>query len=84
MFKLTDNSYREISAHLIRYLMFHSVGLCYRHNLTTLVRSHECKHEGYETVHNGNVSFIPASCFVNVRLFWFFKGDNSLFCIELL
>ena len=28
-----------------------------RHNLTTLVRSHECKHEGYEIVHNGNVSW---------------------------
>lgn len=27
-----------------------------RHNLTTLVRSHECKHDGYEIVHNGNVS----------------------------
>ena len=27
-----------------------------RHNLTTLVRSHECKSEGYEIVHNGNVS----------------------------
>ncbi|CRK98102.1 CLUMA_CG011470, isoform A [Clunio marinus] len=26
-----------------------------RHNLTTLVRSHECKSEGYEIVHNGNV-----------------------------
>lgn len=25
-------------------------------NLTTLVRSHECKSEGYEIVHNGNVS----------------------------
>lgn len=28
-----------------------------RHNLTTLVRSHECKHDGYEIVHNGNVSW---------------------------
>ena len=27
-----------------------------RHNLTTLVRSHECKHDGYEIVHNGTVS----------------------------
>ena len=27
-----------------------------RHNLNTLVRSHECKSEGYEIVHNGNVS----------------------------
>lgn len=27
-----------------------------KHNLTTLVRSHECKSEGYEIVHNGNVS----------------------------
>lgn len=26
-----------------------------RHNLTTLVRSHECKSDGYEIVHNGNV-----------------------------
>jgi serine/threonine-protein phosphatase with EF-hands len=26
-----------------------------KHNLTTLVRSHECKHEGYEITHNGNV-----------------------------
>lgn len=29
-----------------------------KHNLTTLVRSHECKHEGYEIVHNGNVSLM--------------------------
>lgn len=28
-----------------------------RHNLSTLVRSHECKSEGYEITHNGNVSF---------------------------
>lgn len=28
-----------------------------RHNLTTLVRSHECKSEGYEIVHNGNVNY---------------------------
>ncbi|CAH1719768.1 unnamed protein product [Chironomus riparius] len=26
-----------------------------RHNLSTLVRSHECKSDGYEIVHNGNV-----------------------------
>lgn len=29
-----------------------------RHNLTTLVRSHECKSDGYEILHNGNVNFI--------------------------
>lgn len=27
-----------------------------KHNLTTLIRSHECKSDGYEIVHNGNVS----------------------------
>lgn len=36
-----------------------------RHNLSTLVRSHECKSDGYEIVHNGNVSrpmlhYVPA------------------------
>lgn len=49
-----------------------------RYNLTTIVRSHECKSDGYEMVHGGNVSFIYRHSLLAFLMKMFQCNFNSL------
>lgn len=57
-----------------------------RYNLTNIVRSHECKSEGYEIVHGGNVGAHSRES--NERLlmylFYIIPGHHRVLGIQLL
>lgn len=55
-----------------------------KYKLVFLVRSHECKHEGYDHMHDGKVRSINGILFASNSFYSKISGYNNLFRIKLL